>query len=246
MGLAVSAGAGLLFLLKNLAKEEKMAKIELKKPVVDEIANALDGAQTAVLVDHRGLTVQEDTELRKTLRENGIQYKVYKNTLIRFAVKDTPNEALIPHLEGPSALAIAKDDATVVAREIVKFAKTHPNLELKGGMVDGRYCTADELKDVANIPSKEILLGRLFGSMKSPISNLARVLNQIAEQGGAPASEEAAAPAEAPEAPAEEAPAAAAPAAVEEAPAAEAPAAAEEAPAAEAPAAAEEAPAAEE
>ena len=177
-----------------------MAKIELKKPVVDEIANALDGAQTAVLVDHRGLTVAEDTELRKTLRENGIQYKVYKNTLIRFAVKDTPNEALTQHLEGPSALVVSKDDATAAAREIVKFAKTHPKLELKGGMVDGKYCTADELKDVANIPSRDILLGRLFGSMQSPIANLARVLNQIAEKDGegAPASEEAeAAPAEA-------------------------------------------------
>ncbi|MBQ6678628.1 MAG: 50S ribosomal protein L10 [Lachnospiraceae bacterium] len=180
-----------------------MAKIEIKKPVIEEISSALDGSKTAILVDHRGLSVAEDTELRKTLRENGILYKVYKNTMIRFAVKDTPNEELSKHLEGPSALAVSKEDATVVAREIVKFAKTHAKLELKGGMVDGKYCGPDEIKEVANIPSKEILLGRLFGSMQSPIANLARVIKQIAEkdsEGSAPAAEEApaeAAPAEA-------------------------------------------------
>lgn len=159
-----------------------MAKVELKKPIVDEISNILDGSATAVLVDHRGLTVAEDTELRKTLREAGIQYKVFKNTFIRFAIKDTPNEELGQLLDGPSALAVCKDDATACARELVKFAKTHAKLELKGGIVDGKYCNPDELKAVANIPSKEVLLGRLLGSMQSPITNMARVLKQIAEK----------------------------------------------------------------
>lgn len=159
-----------------------MAKVELKKPIVDEIFNILDGSATAVLVDHRGLTVAEDTELRKTLREAGIQYKVFKNTFIRFAIKDTPNEELGQLLDGPSALAVCKDDATACARELVKFAKTHAKLELKGGIVDGKYCNPDELKAVANIPSKEVLLGRLLGSMQSPITNMARVLKQIAEK----------------------------------------------------------------
>lgn len=159
-----------------------MAKIELKKPVVDEISEVLSGSASAVLVDHRGLTVAEDTELRKTLREAGIQYKVYKNTFIRFAIKGTPNEELGQLLEGPSALAVSKGDATAAARELQKFAKAHAKLEIKGGIVDGKFCDADGIKAVANIPSKEVLLGRLFGSMQSPIANFARVIKQIAEK----------------------------------------------------------------
>ena len=159
-----------------------MAKIELKKPVVDEISEVLNGSATAVLVDHRGLTVAEDTELRKTLREAGIQYKVYKNTFIRFAIKGTANEELGQLLEGPSALAVCKTDATAAARELQKFAKTHAKLEIKGGIVDGKFCNADGIKAVANIPSKEVLLARLFGSMQSPIANFARVVKQIAEK----------------------------------------------------------------
>jgi len=172
-----------------------LAKIEEKKPIVEEICSVLDGAQTAVIVDHRGLTVAEDTELRKTLRDAGIHYKVYKNTFIRFAIKGTGNEALDQLLEGPSALAVSKDDATAASRELVNFAKKHAKLEIKGGMVDGSFCDANQIKDVANIPGKEVLLARLFGSMQSPIANFARVVKQIAEKDGEPAAE--AAPAEA-------------------------------------------------
>ena len=159
-----------------------MAKVELKKPIIDEISAVLDGSQTAVLVDARGLTVAEDTELRKTLRSNGIQYKVYKNTFIRMAAKGTPNEELSKLLDGPTALAVSKDDATACARELVKFAKTHAKLEIKGGMVDGQFQDAEGIKATASIPSKEVLIGRLLGSMQSPIANIARVLKQIAEK----------------------------------------------------------------
>ena len=161
-----------------------MAKIEEKKPIVEEIAGILNDSASAILVDHRGLTVAEDTEFRKTLREAGIQYKVYKNTFIRFAVQGTSNEPLTQLLEGPSALAVSKDDATAAAREIAKFAKAHAKLEIKGGMVEGNYYDAEGVKAVANIPSREVLLGRLFGSMNSPVANLARVLKQIAEKDG--------------------------------------------------------------
>ena len=191
-----------------------MAKVEQKQPIVKEIAAQLDGAQSAVLVDYRGLTVDEDTRLRKQLREAGVIYKVYKNTMINFAVKDTPFETLAPHLEGPTAIAISKDDATTAARLISKFAKDAPALEMKAGVVEGTYYDAAGMAAIANVPSREELLSRLLGSMQSPIANLARVLNQIAENGGEPAAKEEA-PAEA-EAPAEEAPAAA-----EEAPAVE-------------------------
>ena len=164
-----------------------MAKVELKQPVVEEIASALDGAQTAVLVDYRGLTVEQDTQLRKQLREAGVTYKVYKNTMIRFAAKDTPFEALGPILEGPTAMAVSKTDATAPARILSEFGKKNPALEIKGGVVEGTYYDAKGMQTIATIPSREVLLGRLLGSMKSPISNLARVLNQIAEKDSAPA-----------------------------------------------------------
>ncbi|MDE6419866.1 MAG: 50S ribosomal protein L10, partial [Lachnospiraceae bacterium] len=185
-----------------------MAKVELKKPVVEEISQKLKSAQTVVLVDHRGLTVDEDTRLRKQLREAGVSYKVYKNTMMNFAFKGTDFEELTKYLEGPSAMAVSEDDATAPARILCKFAKTAPKLEIKGGIVDGVLYDAKGIGQIADIPSREELLSRLLGSMKSPISNLARVLNQIAEKGGA-ANCEAAAEAPAAEAPAEaEAPAA--------------------------------------
>ena len=196
-----------------------MAKVELKKPIVDEISAAVKDAQSVVLVDYRGLTVEQDTQLRKQLREAGITYKVYKNTMMNFAFKGTGFEALTSYLEGPSAIAISTEDATAPARVICKFAKTADALEVKGGMVEGIAYDAKGIMEIAKIPSREELLSKLLGSIQSPITNFARVMNQLAEKGGAsgeeapapaeevPAAEEAAAPAE--EAPvAEEAPAA--------------------------------------
>ena len=159
-----------------------MAKIELKQPVVQEITDLLNGAATAVVVDYRGLTVEQDTRLRKALREAGVTYKVYKNTMIRLATKGTEFESLDPDLEGPTALAVSKDDATAAARVLFNFAKTADKLELKAGIVEGVYYDTNGIKTIAAIPSKEELLGRLLGSMQSPITNFARVLNQIAEK----------------------------------------------------------------
>ena len=158
-----------------------MAKVELKQPVVAEIAELFDGAASAVVVDYRGLTVEQDTALRKQLREAGVTYKVYKNTMIRFAAKGTDFEALDPHLEGPTALAVSKTDATVAARILANFAKKADALEIKGGVVEGTYYDAKGMNVIATIPSREELLGKLLGSIQSPITNFARVLNQIAE-----------------------------------------------------------------
>ena len=184
-----------------------MAKVELKQPIVQEISDAINGAQSVVVVDYRGLTVAQDTELRKKLRAEGITYKVYKNTLVSRAVEGTEFESLREVLEGPSAFAISTEDATAPARVIAEFAKKAPKLEIKAGVVEGTYFDANGMKEISSIPSRDVLLGRLFGSMQSPIANLARVLNQIAENGGASnaAVETAAEVAEAPvEAPAEE------------------------------------------
>ncbi|MDE6663415.1 MAG: 50S ribosomal protein L10 [Lachnospiraceae bacterium] len=162
-----------------------MAKVELKKPVVEEISAAIKDAQSVVLVDHRGLTVEQDTELRKQLREAGINYKVYKNTMMNFAFKGTDCEALVPYLKGPSALAISTEDATAPARVLCKFAKTADKLEIKGGIVEGVVYDAAGITNVSKIPSREELLSKLLGSIQSPIANFARVMNQLAEKGGA-------------------------------------------------------------
>ena len=161
-----------------------MAKVELKQPIVQEISEAINGAASVVVVDYRGLTVAQDTELRKQLRAAGITYKVYKNTLVSRAVEGTEFESLREVLEGPSAFAISADDATAPARVIAEFAKKAPKLEIKAGVVEGAYYDANGMKEISSIPSRDVLLGRLFGSMQSPIANLARVLNQIAENGG--------------------------------------------------------------
>ncbi len=189
-----------------------MAKVELKQPIVEEISGYIKDAQSVVLVDYRGLTVEQDTKLRKLCRENGVVYKVYKNTMMNFAFKGTDFEALAPYLEGPSAVAISSSDATAPARVMGKFAKEAKALEIKGGVVEGIAYDAAGIASIADIPSKEELLSKLLGSIQSPIANFARVMNQLAEKGGAgeavaeaPAEETPAE--EAAEAPAEEAPA---------------------------------------
>ena len=169
-----------------------MAKVEIKQPIVQEIAENVKDAQSVVVVDYRGLTVAQDTQLRKELREAGITYKVYKNTLMNFAFKGTEFESLTDVLEGPNAIAISKDDATAPARLLAKFAKTVPALEIKAGGVEGNFYDTEAMKDISNIPSREELLARLFGSWQSPITNFARVIKQIAEKDGEAAPAEAA------------------------------------------------------
>lgn len=161
-----------------------MAKIEVKKPIVDEIKATVEKSSAAVLVDYRGLTVEEDTKLRKALREAGVVYKVYKNTYMNFAFEGTAYAELSKNLEGPSAIAFGIEDATAPARIISEFAKTAPSLEFKAGVVEGVYYDAAGLEQIAKIPSREALISKLLGSLQSPISNMARVLKQIAEKNG--------------------------------------------------------------
>ena len=179
-----------------------MAKVELKQPIVAEISEAIKDAQSVVLVDYRGLTVEQDTALRKQLREAGVTYKVYKNTMMNFAFKGTDFEGLAPYLEGPSAVAISTTDATAPARILAKFAKDAKALEIKAGVVEGTVYDATGMQAIAQIPSREELISKLLGSLQSPITNFARVMNQLAEKGGASACPAPAAE----EAPAEEAP----------------------------------------
>ena len=161
-----------------------MAKVELKQPIVEEIKGYVDQAKAAVLVDYCGLTVEQDTKLRKQLREAGVVYKVYKNTMLKRAFEGTDYAQLNDQLEGPTAIAFSMEDATAAARELNKFAKTADALEFKAAVVEGTLYDAAGVKTLANIPSREELISKLLGSLQSPITNLARVLNQIAEKNG--------------------------------------------------------------
>ena len=156
-----------------------MAKVELKQPIVDEIKAQLDGAKSMVVVDYRGISVADVTELRKQCREAGVVYKVYKNTMVKRAVEGTEFEGVVKDLEGTNAFAISKDDATAPARIVANFIKKAKCCELKSGVVEGTYYE---------------LLAKFLGSIQSPITNFARVIKQIAEQkdGGAAESEAAA------------------------------------------------------
>lgn len=159
-----------------------MAKVEQKQVVVNEIKEKLNGAASAVLVDYRGLTVEQDTELRKNLREAGVDYKVYKNTMMNFAVKDTEFEPLKDYFEGPSAIAFSYDDPTSGPRVLEGIASKHKALEFKAGVVEGKLYDAAGIAKIAKIPPKEELLSKLLGSFNSPIASFARVVKAIADK----------------------------------------------------------------
>ena len=159
-----------------------MAKVEIKAPIIDEIKGYVEKASAAVLVDYRGLTVEEDTRLRKALREAGVVYKVYKNTYLKRAFEGTDFAQLNGELEGPTAIAFGIEDATAPARILNDFAKDHKKLELKAGIVEGEIFDKEKVEQLASIPSKEVLIAKLLGSIKSPLSNLAYLINAIKEK----------------------------------------------------------------
>lgn len=199
-----------------------------KKAVVAALEEKLKSAASGVLVDYKGITVAEDTELREELRKNGVDYGVVKNTLVRFALDDAGLNELDEVLHGTTALAVSAEDPIAPMRVINKFSKKFNGEKfiIKAGFMDGKVLPLNDIMALADLPSKDVLLAQMMGTMLAPITKLAIVIKAIAENGGASAAAPAAA-----EASAEPAPAAEAAPAAEEAPA-ETPAA-EEAPAAE-------------
>ena len=148
-----------------------------------EIREKLDRTKSIVLVNARGLTVSQDTALRKSLRTaGGIDYKVYKNSMLERAIEGTDFAGLKDHLAGPTAVAFSYEDATAAAAQISKQLKAMPKLEFKASAIDGVVYDADKTKAIAEIPPREVLLSRLLGSLKSPLSSFARVVNAIAEK----------------------------------------------------------------
>lgn len=193
--------------------------LEEKKQIVAAMTEQFKTAVSGVFVDYCGLTVEEDTQLRNKLREAGVEYKVIKNTLTRFAAKEVGFDELDPILNGPTSLAISMTDEVTPAKVIADFAKTHEQLEIKAGFLDGKVLALDEVKTLAATPNRETLLAKLLGSLNAPISNLARTLQALVDNGVEPADikvEKEEAPAEeATQAPAEAAEATEAPAAEE-------------------------------
>ncbi len=159
-----------------------MPNIEKKQTVVAEIKENLNNAVSVVLVNARGLTVAKDSELRKKLRESGIFYKVYKNTMLKFAIKDSKFEPLIEYLNGPTAVAISYDDATASARIMNKEMQDEENFQFKAAVIDGVFYDTNGVNAIANIPPREELLAKLLGSLKSPMVSFARVIKAIAEK----------------------------------------------------------------
>ncbi len=157
----------------------KQAYIE-KQAIIDEIKEKFEKAQSAVVIDYMGITVEEADAMRSKLRDADVDYTVYKNTLVKRAIAGTDFEALAEVLEGPSAFAFS-DDATAPARVLNEAIKEFKKMEFKGGFVEGEYYDKDALAQVASIPSRDVLISKFMGSIQSPISSFARVVAQIAE-----------------------------------------------------------------
>lgn len=159
-----------------------MASLENKKAVAEEIKEKVDKAVSMVLLKYNGIDAEKETQLRKHLTENNVDYKVYKNTTIRFAVDGTKFDEIKKDLEGPTAVAFSYDDPTAAARNLYDIVKDCEALELKAGVVEGVYYDKQGILEVAKIPSRETLLSKLLGSMQSPIASFARVIKQVAEK----------------------------------------------------------------
>ena len=156
--------------------------LEVKKDVVSEIKEKLDKSVSIVLVDYRGLDSEQVAELRNHLREAEVDYKIYKNTLLKIAMEDEKYKEIKNVLEGPTAVAFSYTDATIAARKLNDIAKKYQNLQFKAGIVENTFYDEEKIKAIGEIPSREELLSKLLGSLKSPITNFARVLKQVAEK----------------------------------------------------------------
>lgn len=156
--------------------------LENKKKIVAEIVEKLKASKATILVDYRGLDVAAVTELRKRLREAGVEFKVYKNTLLRRATQETDLTAIDEHLVGPTAIAFSNEDVVAPAKVLNNFAKENEALEIKTGIIEGNVVTLDEIKELAELPSREGLLAMLLSVLQAPVRNFALAVKAVAEQ----------------------------------------------------------------
>ena len=154
-----------------------MAKIDAKKLIVEEIKQKLEAATLVVFADYRGLNVAEMSELRQKLRQPGVEIKVLKNTTLGFALKQTGHEELIPEITGPNAVIFSNSDPVGPAKVLFEFAKIHKKFQIKIGILDRQTIAADKIKVLAELPSKEVLVATVLGTLQAPITSFVRVLN---------------------------------------------------------------------
>ncbi len=154
-----------------------MPNIEQKQIVVDEIYQKLDQATLVVFADYRGLNVDEMTELRNKLRAPGVEVKVLKNTMLRFALEKVGYTDSIASITGPNAVIFSNEDPVGPAKTLFEFAKTHKNLEIKSGILEKQMISAEKIKNLADLPSREVLVATVLGTMQAPITSFVRVLN---------------------------------------------------------------------
>ena len=150
--------------------------LKAKSQNVEEIKEKISRAQSVVLVDYRGLNVDQLTQLRSEYRKANIEYKVYKNTMMRFAFKDSGLEEFNEHLTGPNAIAFGYDDPVQAAKITAEFAKKNDKMEIKAGIVDGKIINVDEVNNLASLPSREVLIAQALGGLNAPIQGFANVL----------------------------------------------------------------------
>lgn len=154
---------------------------QIKELKVKEIAEKMGNAKSLVLVDYQGISVEEDTELRKNLREANVEYRVYKNSLVKRATKEVGIDGLDDYLAGPVSIAFGYEDETTAARLLAEFAKKAKKLEIKGGYIEGEVYDSELMDKLSKIPSKEELISKFLGSITSPLSKLVYVLDSVAK-----------------------------------------------------------------
>jgi large subunit ribosomal protein L10 len=154
---------------------------QAKQVIIDEIKAKLDGAQSAVVIDYMGTTVAQADAMRKKLREANVDYTVYKNTLIKRAIEGTEFAPLADVLDGPSAIAISKEDATAPARVLKEVIDEFKKMEFKAGVVEGTFFDQNGIKEIANIPNRDVLIAKFMGSIQSPVSKAVRTFQAIAD-----------------------------------------------------------------
>ena len=154
---------------------------QAKQVIIDEIKEKLDGAQSAVVIDYMGTTVAQADAMRKKLRDANVDYTVYKNTLIKRAIEGTEFAPLAEVLDGPSAIAISKEDATAPARVLKEVIDEFKKMEFKAGVVEGNFFDQEGIKEIASIPSRDVLIAKFMGSIQSPVSKAVRTFQAIAD-----------------------------------------------------------------
>lgn len=151
--------------------------LQRKKEIVNELVNNFSSAKAIVITDYRGITVEQDTEMRSAFRNAGVEYKVVKNTLTKIAVDEMGLEELNPYLVGPTSIAYSNTDPVAPVKVIDEFSRKFDNLEIKVGVVEGKIVDVDEIKVIASLPSREVLISRVLGGLNSPITGFVNVLN---------------------------------------------------------------------